>query len=121
MVMSRWLTAALIFCCGYTILSSINQLASVDAQTARQPRLGDCLHFVLYYSEPTPDDPSVIGQHRAGFVSFVHEDGTVDLNYMTGRKPNEPDNPPDFWEHKIRRPHAWPPEPSTWHFCREEQ
>lgn len=91
----------------------------------RGPKLGDCIHFVLYYSDPVPNDTNIIGHCRSGLVCLLHEDdGSIDLNYMTGRQPNEPDNPPDFWEHKIRRHHAWPPEVGengTWHYCREHE
>lgn len=85
----------------------------------RLPRLNDSIHFVLYYAKDGTDDPNMIGQCRGGWVSFVHEDGSVDLNYQVGRQPNEPDNPPDFIEHKIRRFHAWPAKPSTWHYSEE--
>lgn len=101
---------------------------SSDGPSQVTPRLNDDIHFTLYYStlpdgspDPNPD-PSIVGQCRGGWVSFVHEDGAVDLNYQTGRQPNEPDNPPNFIEHKIRRyrdPSGAPGINGTWHYVGE--
>jgi hypothetical protein len=84
------------------------------------PRMGDPINFVLYYSEPVADDPNIIGQSRAGWISYVHpDDGSVNLMYMVGGQPNEPDNPPlgGAMERKIRV-HYDPTgkTPRTWHY-----
>lgn len=79
------------------------------------PALVGCVHFQMYEPE------QFIGQERGGLIAIIHEDdGTVDLNYMTGRQPGETDNPPDFWEHKIRVPHDNARRaPRTYHHCEE--
>lgn len=74
---------------------------------ARVPKMGDDIEFVLYYSDPVPDDPNIIGAFRAGWIAYVHDDGTVNLLYMVGGQPNEPDNPPvaGGLERKLRVPY----------------
>ena len=85
----------------------------------RLPRLMDCIHFMLY------NPKEFVGHERGGLIAFLREDdGSVDLNYMTGRQiingVPETDNPPDFWEHKIRVPYDNTERMGrTYHYCED--
>lgn len=79
----------------------------------RTPRMGDHIHFCLYYPE------EVVGQERAGLVAYVHPDNAINLVYLTGGQPFEPDNQPYFTEYKIQRYHDATGAVNTWHYSDE--
>lgn len=111
--------ALLIFAAASLLFAGALRAVPARAQGPRQPKVMDCVHFMLYLPE------EFVGQERGGLIAFLREDdGTVDLNYFTGRQTirgiPEPDNPPDFIEHKIRVPYDNAGRaPRTFHYCEE--
>jgi hypothetical protein len=90
----------------------------------RTPKLGEAVHFVLYYSFPVADDPNIIGSCRAGWINhhLNADDGSQNLTYLPAKQPNEPDNDPFFVEFKFRRhrdPSGAPGVNGTWHYPEE--
>ena len=102
-------------------LDPMSELSSGDGPETSTPKLGQDVHFVLYYPE------EFRGQCRAGKINYVNVDGTCNITYFTARQKLiaesgevfEPDNPPDFTEFKFKRRHdptAEPGENGTWHY-----